>query len=648
MDGESVKDESYGYKHNPPVRSFCFFCRQPETSANPFMVGQVCETCFGLLALDMGVDLAIIQVLAFSLQIDLFELTIKGALKGYQLEDDRVVGLKLRQLELQEVPEPIKFLSHLQWLDLSQNKLTRIPDLLPRLGSLERLLVSENEINDLKRLGNIIGSVKLLDLSGNGLENVEFEGGQQVIPITHLDLSKNQIQSIAAAFFDHLPFLTHLKLEHNPLIEFAMPDKKPTIRSLNLSHTNLQLEVIREEALHHLSELFWRGNGLWQRHLTPLEGLVNLKILDLSKNHLKSFNCSISNLEELIISQNQISEFPLVPPCLKRLNLSDNKLTEWTESFPACFVESFVLDNNNFSYLPDWLWGLTQLLELRLSSNNISHLSPLINQLHQLKVLDLSHNNLESLPNEVFELKHIATLRLTGNPLRRLFSLRQMGVFIFQRELSFKARLEVLTKLQVTHPNKWKIRPVEPGIRHKRILKCLKLGDEESGKKYFFEERISPVQQTSGTVIGLIVASVDLQLPFQNLSWEKIRISMHNVNAADRFVTIRHLFYPGAHLALLFYNVAKPHSLSNIHAVWNHELETYTTRSRDPPIIKVLVGFRESEDHPILVEESEAEEMMEQLGCVGHVMVDRDSQEELFNVLQLMSFLFLQQALERN
>ena len=70
------------------------------------------------------------------------------------------------------------------------------------------------------------------------------------------------------------------------------------------------------------------------------------------------------------------------------------------------------LGGNNFSHLPNWVWGLKELENLILHENKVIEISPEISQLINLKSLKLERNKITKLPHELGNLKELEYLGL--------------------------------------------------------------------------------------------------------------------------------------------------------------------------------------------------------------------------------------------
>ena len=74
-------------------------------------------------------------------------------------------------------------------------------------------------------------------------------------------------------------------------------------------------------------------------------------------------------------------------------------------------------DDEKLTELPETLWDLTQLRELRLSGNQLTAVPDAIGQLTQLRELHLSGNQLTAVPDSIGQLTHLLSLTLDRNQL---------------------------------------------------------------------------------------------------------------------------------------------------------------------------------------------------------------------------------------
>jgi Leucine-rich repeat (LRR) protein len=79
------------------------------------------------------------------------------------------------------------------------------------------------------------------------------------------------------------------------------------------------------------------------------------------------------------------------------------------------------LSCKNISFIPNEIYGLTNLEILNLSKNRISSIDSKIESLVNLKSLDLSDNSLMEVPSEIMRLPKLQVFAVGGNPLIKKF-----------------------------------------------------------------------------------------------------------------------------------------------------------------------------------------------------------------------------------
>ena len=304
--------------------------------------------------------------------------------------------------QMTSLPESIRNLQALEWLDLSQNTLTSLPDSIGNLQALKTLELSHNTLNSLPdSIGNLQALVSL-DLSHNTLTSLPASIGN-LQALVSLDLFHNTLTSLPASI-GNLQALKTLYLYQN------------TLTSLPASIGNL----------HALETL-----GLSHNTLTSLPAFIGnlkaLELLDLSHNTLTSLPESIGNLqglEWLDLAHNMLTSLPESIGNLKALetlDLSHNRLTSLPESIGNLqLLFSLDLFHNTLTSLPESIGNLQGLEWLDLAHNMLTSLPESIGNLQALEWLDLSHNTLTSLPVSIGHLEILQSLRLGNNQITSL------------------------------------------------------------------------------------------------------------------------------------------------------------------------------------------------------------------------------------
>ncbi|MHA2278479.1 MAG: Rab family GTPase [Candidatus Kariarchaeaceae archaeon] len=154
-------------------------------------------------------------------------------------------------------------------------------------------------------------------------------------------------------------------------------------------------------------------------------------------------------------------------------------------------------------------------------------------------------------------------------------------------------------------------------LKTRKVLKLILLGDPGTGKTSLIQRFVhGKFKHSYQVTIGLDVSSKDI-----TLEGDDVRLSINDIGGQDRFVTIRHLFYPGAHLAMLVYDCTRPKSLENLVDVWLKELEQYNPPKKGAPVIqKVLVGNKIDLTDLRSISKEEGDKAAKKMGCNTHIL----------------------------
>lgn len=169
-----------------------------------------------------------------------------------------------------------------------------------------------------------------------------------------------------------------------------------------------------------------------QKRYTDLdEALKNpteVKILDLSGQHLKKFPTDIAlftNLQILDLQNNRIQEIPNDIQSLNKL-------------------QYLYLRKNQISKITPRVGNLTFLKHLDLSVNQLVTLFQEIGNISELQELDITDNKIIRLPEELIKLKRLKILRTGGNALSELpqniTKLDSLETFDISRNTSLEIR----------------------------------------------------------------------------------------------------------------------------------------------------------------------------------------------------------------
>jgi len=237
--------------------------------------------------------------------------------------------LYLRGMELTELPEAVRKLKKLQFLNLLGNRLTDLPEWLCELEQLYSLNIFHNRFNTLPSWLGQLKSLRRLNVSRNLLTSLPESTWPN--SLRALDISHNHLTSLP---------------------ELTWPNQ---LRTLDISHNQL---TSLPQSLANLPEL--QSLDAQVNKLTSLpESLGELKaleVLNLRYNQLQNLPESLGQLEHV-----------------RRLDLNQNRLTSLPESMGQLRqLESLELEDNALTDLPPSLSQLYSLEVMRLSGNPLN------------------------------------------------------------------------------------------------------------------------------------------------------------------------------------------------------------------------------------------------------------------------------------
>ena len=273
-------------------------------------------------------------------------------------------------------------LTNLKELDASGNRMAAVPETLP--ASLTHLHLSGNRIQEVAAtsLSNASG-VLVLDLSDNQLTAVPAAlGGLQVLQT--LDLSGNLVGSLEGATILGLRQLWRLQLRGNRIrqVRRGLFDELRSLQILDLS-----------------------SNGLGDLERGSFDACEQLRAVRLDANDLESVDGLFTDLERLLwlnVSQNSIRAFDyaMVPRSLQWLDVSHNQISELGDYYD--------------------LAGELSLTTVEAGFNRIRILGP--NSVPDgVETLGLNDNSIEQIvPYTFFKKTRLAKVDLTVNNLRTI------------------------------------------------------------------------------------------------------------------------------------------------------------------------------------------------------------------------------------
>uniref|UniRef100_A0A8C6UXT0 protein-serine/threonine phosphatase n=1 Tax=Neogobius melanostomus TaxID=47308 RepID=A0A8C6UXT0_9GOBI len=170
------------------------------------------------------------------------------------------------------------------------------------------------------------------------------------------------------------------------------------INSVDLSCCSLELLPPNLFYSHDLTHLNLKHNFLpSDQRLKQLQRFSRLRSLNLSNNHLAQFPLAICDIHTLT-----------------EVNLSCNYLTSVPSSVD---LQTFLLDGNSLSDLPNELGSLQRLGYFGLSFNQFSHIPQVLERLASIEKLCMAGNNLETLTLQNFRLLRVKHIDLRLNKI---------------------------------------------------------------------------------------------------------------------------------------------------------------------------------------------------------------------------------------
>ncbi|KAG6660881.1 probable inactive receptor kinase At5g10020 [Carya illinoinensis] len=325
-----------------------------------------------------------------------------------------VTGIVLKSLGL---GGDLKFhtlagLKMLKNLSVSGNRFTgRVTPVLGTITTLQHLDLSDNNFyGPIPARMNDLWGLNYLNLSANNFTGGFPSGIRNLQQLKALDLHRNQLRGNIADVLSELRNVESVDFSYNRFYGgLSMGSENisslaNTVRSLNLSHNELNGEFFKSEVIGLLRnlEVLDLGYNRISGELPSLGSLPNLRVLRLGGNQL------FGSIPEQLLKSS-------VP--LEELDLSGNGFTGPVLGINSTTLHSLNLSSNGLSgSLPDFVRSC-RIMDL--SENSISgNISIMQNWETMLQVLDLSSNELSgSIPNLTSQFDSITTLTLRNNSL---------------------------------------------------------------------------------------------------------------------------------------------------------------------------------------------------------------------------------------
>ncbi|XP_007059262.1 lumican [Chelonia mydas] len=253
--------------------------------------------------------------------------------------------------------------------------------------------------------------------------------------IKYLYLRNNMIEGIEENAFDNVTDLEWLILDHNHLenskIKGRVFSKLKNLKKLHINFNNLT-EAVGPLAST-MDDLQLSHNKITKVSANALEGLVNLTVLHLQNNQLKTDSVSgamkgLKSLLYLDLSFNQLTKLPKgLPHALLMLYFNNNQITNIPDEYFQGFkvLQYLHLSHNRLTDggIPGNVFNISSLVELDLSFNMLKSIPTVSENLENfyLQVNQINKFPLSSFCKVVGSLAYskIKHLRLDGNNLTR-------------------------------------------------------------------------------------------------------------------------------------------------------------------------------------------------------------------------------------
>ncbi|XP_050142662.1 receptor-like protein 7 isoform X1 [Malus sylvestris] len=316
------------------------------------------------------------------LQGSLPEFPKNGSLRSLVLNGANFSG--------QMLPKSIGNLKLLSKIDIGYCNFTgSIPKSMEDLTKLVYLDLSMNKFNGSVPSFSMAKNLTLIDVSYNQLTGqINSSRWEDLTSLVNLDLRHNLLNGTIPPSVFSLPMLQKLQLSNNEfsgqLLEFGAISLLDT---LDLSSNKLEgpipKSILKFRGLKIL--LLSSNNFTGSFLLNDIQQLKNLSSLDLSFNSLSinytdtnAFHSSFPNITTLKLVAGNLRRIPSFlrnQSKLSTLDLSQNQI---------------------HGEIPNWIWRLSNLVQLNLSCNSLVTLQgPLLNLTSSLSMLDLHSNQLQ-------------------------------------------------------------------------------------------------------------------------------------------------------------------------------------------------------------------------------------------------------------
>ncbi|KAK3580126.1 hypothetical protein CHS0354_034066 [Potamilus streckersoni] len=326
-----------------------------------------------------------------------------------------ITEIDLSSNQLLTISTSVALLRNLRILNLANNNLGNLTLGSSANSSIENLNLSNNTIAFLSQ-DSLEGMVKLkyLNLSYNSLEVHENFHNlfSHTRSLESLDLSFNNLTSLAAESFVYMQNLTRLNISYNQISNISEPSFKGLSSLLYLDLLGNNLTYLPSGSFGDMNSL--EHMDLSNNMIESTEGieywppLVSLK---MKNNRMKALPIQLngSRITELYFQYNNITKLKQTNfdnmKNLLHLDISNNNILSIDNgTFISCVsLKILILRSNRITTPLTWstFKGLNNLVYLDMAQNEIAVVSGIIteNSLKNVEKMDLSHNAFERIDN---------------------------------------------------------------------------------------------------------------------------------------------------------------------------------------------------------------------------------------------------------
>lgn len=323
-------------------------------------------------------------------------------------------NFNLSSNNIQDIPQEFGILNHnLVEFDLSDNLIHRFEVSLCRgYVNLTRLNLASNRINSLPEQIRELVKLEYLNLSNNRLNRITYELCNELHNLIELDLNRNSLDEFPLFVFKRNNQLYTTSTSNRI---FSSNETRDLVSTNSFTFNLGKLEVLNLAA----NSL----NGALSFHKTF--GLCkNLKTINLAANQLEQIEINDNDYQ----SDYENKDFILSK--LNSLNLSNNKILLSKGGFVKLLLNLYKLAPNlNYFYygqangtkLGELNDNLGDAGSYYFEQDENMKLNKFYNQMiNSLKLIDLSNNNLTKIPNFLYSMKSLKKIILNGNQIEKI------------------------------------------------------------------------------------------------------------------------------------------------------------------------------------------------------------------------------------